>query len=113
MGLPLVALLTVASAWAVPPGKQIEFAGGAMGRVVFDGAVHSDAGRWCSNCHTKIFSINPVERVRITPDDHRPGRLCGVCHDGADSFGMKDKKTCGRCHRKDPPAGPPAKGHKK
>lgn len=91
-------LLSAAISGAVPPGKVLVFSGGAQGKVVFNGTSHSEAGYWCSNCHTEIFSINPPERIKISLGDHVPGRLCGVCHNGAKTFSVDDKKTCGRCH---------------
>jgi c(7)-type cytochrome triheme protein len=91
-------LLSAAISAAVPPGKFLEFRDGAQGKVVFNGTTHSEAGYWCSNCHTEIFSINPSERIKITLEDHVPGRLCGVCHDGTKAFSVDDKKNCGRCH---------------
>ena len=53
----LIAVAFVGSAFAVPPGKTVEYAGGGMGKVVFDGKTHADKGLKCNDCHTKIFKM--------------------------------------------------------
>ena len=66
--LMLMAIIAfVGSAIAVPPGKTVEFKGGPMGKVVFDGKIHMDKGLKCNDCHTKIFQMknsipNPMKR---------------------------------------------------
>lgn len=94
----LIAIAFVGSAMAVPAGKTIEYAGGAAGKVVFDGKVHADKGNKCNDCHTKIF---PMKKggTKITKADHVAGKFCGTCHDGKKAF-AQDEANCGKCHKK-------------
>jgi len=39
-----VVIAFVGSAFAVPPGKTVEFPDGDQGKVVFDGKAHADKG---------------------------------------------------------------------
>lgn len=93
----LAALAFVGSAMAVGPGKTLEFAGGAMGKVTFDGQKHADAGSKCPDCHPGAFQMKSGT-AKITSADHAPGKFCGICHDGSKAF---DQKTnCKKCHVK-------------
>ena len=47
----VVSFVLAVSAFAVPAGKTVEFAGGAGGKVVFDGKAHADKGAKCADCH--------------------------------------------------------------
>lgn len=93
----LLIVAFVGSALAVPPGKTLEFAGGAMGKVTFDGKTHADAGNKCNDCHTKIFQMKKGAAT-ITAADHQPGKFCGSCHDGTKAFAQKG--NCTKCHVK-------------
>ena len=92
----IAAVAFVGTAMAVPPGKTIDYAGGAMGKVVFDGKSHSDAGNKCGDCHTKIFQMKKGATKIGAP--HKPGELCGVCHDGSKAFNQQG--NCMKCHKK-------------
>jgi c(7)-type cytochrome triheme protein len=84
---------------AVPPGSAVRYEGGDPGRVEFSGSLHYEGGLICIDCHLKIFSIrghSPEDK--INEEDHRPGRLCGVCHDGEKAVGFDDPESCGKCH---------------
>lgn len=93
----LAVLVFVGSAMAVAPGKTLEFAGGAMGKVTFDGKVHADAGNKCADCHPNTFAMKQGS-AKITAADHVPGKFCGTCHDGTKAFDQKG--NCAKCHKK-------------
>jgi len=51
------------------------------------------AGGTCTGCHPKPFHM-----LRPT---HRAGHAatsCGACHDGRQSFGVREETACGLCH---------------
>ncbi len=92
----IIAILAfVGSALAVAPGKTIEFAGGEMGKVVFDGKTHADAGNKCMDCHPKLFEMKQGSAKVTSP--HKNGELCFTCHTGEEG---KPTKTCTDCHKK-------------
>ncbi|MDA8079344.1 MAG: cytochrome c3 family protein [Nitrospiraceae bacterium] len=93
-----VAVAFVGSALAVPPGKTVEFAGGAPGKVIFDGKIHADKGLKCNDCHTKIFPMK--KGGKYTMADMNAGKNCGSCHNGEKAFASKDAANCGKCHKK-------------
>lgn len=89
------------TAMATAPGKTLDYPGGAMGKVTFDGKTHADAGGKCMDCHPALFGeMKPdgVTNIKITMDDHVPGKYCGVCHDGTKAFDQKP--DCAKCHKK-------------
>jgi c(7)-type cytochrome triheme protein len=87
------------TAFAVGPGKTLEFKGSPMGTVIFDGTVHKNAGLTCSDCHNpEVFPKMKQGTVKITMSDLYAGRFCGRCHDGKKAFMIKD--NCTRCHHK-------------
>jgi c(7)-type cytochrome triheme protein len=52
----------------------------------------------CRLCHVDIeFSQIPGE-TGVLEEDNRDGRYCGVCHNGKDTFAVKE---CSKCHPKD------------
>jgi c(7)-type cytochrome triheme protein len=93
-----VAVMFVGNAFAVNPGKTVEYAGGAAGKVVFDGKSHADKGLKCNDCHTKIFQMK--KGSKITMADMNAGKNCGECHNGTKAFASKDAANCGKCHKK-------------
>jgi c(7)-type cytochrome triheme protein len=95
----IVVLAFAVAAFAVPPGKTLEFAGGDQGKVVFQGKVHKDAGLKCKDCHPKIFKMKKGAD-KITMDAINKGQFCGTCHNGTKSFDAKDKANCAKCHQK-------------
>lgn len=84
------------TALAVPPGKNVEFAGGDEGKVTFDGKTHATAGQKCNNCHPKVFKMKKGATKITAP--HKPGEFCGSCHDGTKAFAQEG--NCGKCHKK-------------
>ncbi|HUJ85744.1 MAG TPA: cytochrome c3 family protein [Burkholderiales bacterium] len=101
--LVILALVAVgafsASAIAVPPGMTVEFAGGPMGKVVFSGKIHADAGVKCNECHTKIFQMKKGAD-KITMAAIGEGKFCGTCHNGQRAFKANDPANCTKCHKK-------------
>ena len=95
----LIAVAFVGSAFAVPAGKTVEFAGGAMGKVTFDGKIHADKGLKCGDCHTKIFKMKKGSE-KITMADMNAGKNCGTRHNGEKAFKSSDTANCGKCHKK-------------
>jgi len=89
----------VGSVIAAPPGKTVEFAGGPMGKVVFDGKSHADKGLKCNDCHTKIFQMKKGS-AKITMAAMNKGENCGTCHNGDKAFKSSDPANCKTCHKK-------------
>lgn len=86
-------------AFAVGPGKTLEFKGSPMGTVLFDGTVHKNAGLTCSDCHNpEMFPKMKQGTITITMNDLYAGKYCGRCHDGKKAFLIKE--NCTRCHHK-------------
>jgi len=94
----LVVIVFVGTAFAVAPGRTVEFAGGGAGKVIFDGKGHSDKGLKCNDCHTKIFAMKKGT-AKITMTDMNTGKNCGFCHNGTKAFSAKDAANCGKCHK--------------
>lgn len=92
----VVAVAVAGSVMAVPAGKTIEYEGGAMGKVLFDGKTHADAGMKCPDCHSGLFKMKKGD-VKITAP-HKPGEFCGACHNGDKAFDQQG--NCTKCHKK-------------
>ena len=95
----LTAVLWIGNATAVPAGQKVEYAGGALGKVVLDGKVHADKGLKCDACHPKVFQMKKGT-TKITMADINAGKLCGTCHNGSKGFKAGDAANCGKCHKK-------------
>jgi len=91
--LVMIAAFAV-SAMAVPPGKTVEFAGGAEGKVTFDGKVHSV--KKCNDCHPKVFQMKKGSSKITAP--HEAGKFCATCHDGTTAWAIEG--NCAKCHVK-------------
>ena len=98
-GLTVVALAAALSGavFAAPPGATVEYVGGPMGKVVFDGKVHADKGLKCNDCHTKIFQMKKGS-AKMTMAALNKGEFCGACHNGTKAFKTSDAKKIGRAH---------------
>lgn len=95
LAVPLLA----ATALAVSPGTVIEFNKSPLGKVLFDGKAHKEAGAVCKDCHNdQMFPKMKQGTVKITMEEIYAGRLCGVCHNGKRAFGTQG--NCSRCHLK-------------
>ncbi|TAN42931.1 MAG: hypothetical protein EPN22_11185 [Nitrospirae bacterium] len=92
----VITVVFVGSAMAVPPGKTTEFAGGAMGKVTFDGKTHADKGLKCNDCHTKVFQMKKEAKPKMA--DHKTDKFCFGCHNGTKAF--KTDGNCAKCHKK-------------
>jgi len=90
----LVIVAFAASAFAVGPGKTVEFQKG--GKVIFDGTIHAKAK--CNECHPALFAMK--KGTVMTMKDMEAGKFCGSCHNGEKAFGVKDAAKCGSCHKK-------------
>ncbi len=91
-----VVFVLAASAFAVGPGKTVEFEKG--GKVVFSGDAHKAAK--CDDCHKSgLFKMKKGGDV-MTMKDMEAGKFCGACHDGTKAFGVKDPAGCAKCHKK-------------
>ncbi|MEC4675637.1 MAG: cytochrome c3 family protein [Nitrospirota bacterium] len=97
MTLTISLVFFMGSALAVPPGKTAEFQGGKLGKVVFDGKKHFDAGLKCNSCHTKLFKMKKGS-TKMTMADLNAGKYCGSCHNGEKAFKITD---CTKCHKKE------------
>jgi c(7)-type cytochrome triheme protein len=96
----VVSFVLAVSAFAVPAGKTVEFAGGNAGKVVFDGKIHADKGAKCADCHQSgLFKMKKGGDV-MTMKDMDAGKFCGGCHNGTKAFSVKDAPNCGKCHKK-------------
>ena len=96
----MVSVVLAVPAFAVPAGKTVEFAGGAAGKVVFDGKAHADKGAKCADCHQSgLFKMKKGE-TKATMKDMEAGKACGGCHNGTKAFSVKDAAKCGSCHKK-------------
>jgi c(7)-type cytochrome triheme protein len=96
----LVALAFVGSAFAVMPGKTVEYAGGDAGKVVFNGDTHgAKQGMKCADCHPQPFGMKKGA-FKMTKEDHGKADLCGKCHDGQKAFSQSTEADCGKCHIK-------------
>jgi c(7)-type cytochrome triheme protein len=89
-----VVLLLAVSAFAVGPGKKVEFEGKGGGKVVFEGAKHSSAK--CAECHPGLFKMKKGANTMIMKD-MEAGKSCGACHNGTKAFAVKE---CAKCHKK-------------
>ncbi len=93
-----VMFVFAAVAFAVGPGKTVEFDGKGAGKVVFSGDVHKKAGA-CNACHPALFKMKKGADA-ITMKDMDAGKNCGACHNGTKAFATKDAANCGKCHKK-------------
>ena len=95
----ILTVVVSGNAFAVGPGKTLEFKGSSMGTVLFDGTAHKNAGLTCSDCHNPVmFPKMKQGTVKITMVDLYAGKYCGRCHDGKKAFLIKE--NCTRCHHK-------------
>lgn len=94
----LSAGMLTSSAHAIQPGKTVTW-DTPMGKVIFDGKNHADAGVKCLDCHSKIFKMKKGSTV-MKMADITAGKFCGKCHNGTKAFAAKDTANCEICHSK-------------
>ncbi|OGW37275.1 MAG: hypothetical protein A2Y97_02175 [Nitrospirae bacterium RBG_13_39_12] len=98
-----IAIAFIGNAIAVLPNAKLEYPGGDQGKVIFDGATHSIKQKMkCNDCHPNPFGPpkKHEEKIKITIEDHVPGKFCGICHDGKKAFSQSEKADCIKCHKK-------------
>ncbi len=97
----LAAFLWIGTAVAVPAGGSVEYAGGGLGKVTFDGKAHADKKLQCPACHPKVFQMKK-NTAKITMADINAGKLCGTCHNGdkGKAFKASEPANCTKCHKK-------------
>ncbi len=95
-----VMFVLAASAFAVGPGKTVEFEAKGAGKVTFSGDVHAKAGLKCADCHQSGLFKMKKGGDTITMKDINEGKFCGACHNGTKAFSAKDAANCSKCHKK-------------
>ncbi|MDT8422772.1 MAG: cytochrome c3 family protein [Desulfuromonadales bacterium] len=94
-----IVIFSVALAFAVPAGRQLEFTKSAMGKVTFDGKLHNAVAKGCTECHNKdTFPKMKQGTVEIKMGAIYAGKLCGICHNGERAFSAKG--NCTKCHKR-------------
>jgi len=98
LGVFAALMLSIGNVMAVPAG-EVEFAGGSLGKVIFDAKVHADKGAKCADCHTKpkLFEMKKG-KDKLTMAAMNEGKFCGACHDGKKAFSVKTPADCAKCH---------------
>jgi len=98
----LLAVVFIGSAFATPPGRNIEYAGGGAGKVIFNAKAHADAKLTCNACHPRLFQMR--REVKMTMADHRADKYCFACHahnaQKALEKGTFGSNNCAKCHKK-------------
>lgn len=81
--------------------KDVEFAGGGAGKVVFSHEQHTEkVGMQCNECHTKLFQMKKGSTKDVTMAKMGEGANCGACHNGTKAFSVKEESSCPKCHQK-------------
>lgn len=97
----IIALAFVGSAFASK--NVLEFAGGSLGKVTFDGKMHNEKlGNKCMECHkgNVPFPMKKpgAEGAAKIAAPHKAGEFCFACHDGKKAFTFEG--NCAKCHKK-------------
>lgn len=88
----------VGTGMAVPIGKDLEYKGGMMGKVVFSGKLHADKGFKCTDCHPAFFPMKHGATEIKFPTHNEGKQFCFACHNGTKAFDAKG--NCTKCHKK-------------
>ncbi len=108
----VAALALVASAFGGV--NVLEYKGGDLGKVTFDGKLHNEKlgpGK-CMECHKgnvpfAMKKPGAEGSMKVKKEDHVAGKYCGTCHDGTKEvgsvkvFGWQDGLDCTKCHKKE------------
>jgi c(7)-type cytochrome triheme protein len=94
----LAGVIFVNDVQAIQPGKTVTW-NTPMGKVIFSGKNHADAGVKCLDCHSKIFKMKKGSTI-MKMADINAGKFCGKCHNGKKAFDAKDSGNCEMCHSK-------------
>lgn len=108
VGLVVAIGLVPAASFAQKAPADFTYEGGkdSPGKVTFSHAKHKEAGaEKCSACHTKIFKMKKGGGGPLTMAKMKTGAECGACHNGKEQggkvvFGVEDKASCDKCHKK-------------
>jgi len=76
------------------PTKEIVFKVKETGPTVFKHAEHIESHH-CSDCHTRLYGTKR-RGTKVSMAEMAKGKSCGACHNGKDSFPLKE---CTRCHQ--------------
>ena len=81
-------------------GGDITYTPKGADPVVFSHATHvTDHKAKCNDCHTKIFPMKKAG-LKMSKEDHKEPKLCGVCHNGTKAFSQTKDADCAKCHKK-------------
>jgi c(7)-type cytochrome triheme protein len=82
-------------------GGDMTFAPKGAGKVLFQHEYHVNLKkRACADCHDSAFRMQGGDAFyKMDMGTLTKGQFCGICHNGAKAFDVKDAKNCSRCHR--------------
>ncbi len=96
----LFLVLNAGTAAAVVGGGDLTFKPENAKPVTFSHDQHvSVNGLKCSVCHNSTMFHMAKGADQMDMDKFTKGQFCGHCHNGAQAFDVKDKASCGRCHK--------------
>lgn len=96
----MLAFVPDASGIKVPADFTFEQGKDSTGPVTFSHEKHKEKAEKCTVCHTKVFQMKRGKSGPLTMAAMQEGKFCGACHDGKQSFGVKDEANCNKCHAK-------------
>ncbi len=85
-----------------PPADFVMKDTGKEDWVMLSHTKHEKKVPKCTSCHPKVFS-SKLGRTKETKGELKmeameKGEFCGTCHNGRDSFDVKVKEECIKCH---------------
>lgn len=96
-----IGILAVAPSAAqvkIPPDFTLEQGKDSPGVVTYSHEKHKEKAEKCTVCHTKVFQMKKGKSGPLTMAAMNEGKFCGACHDGKQSFSVKDAANCTKCH---------------
>ncbi len=92
-------LLSLAGTAAASGGGNLTFNTKNAKPVTFSHDEHVNIKELkCSACHNHTFQMaKGSDKMDMTKINK--GQFCGRCHNGTTAFDVKDKASCGRCHK--------------
>ncbi len=92
-------LLLPAGTAVASGGGDLTFRAGTAQPVTFSHDQHVNIKSLkCSACHNHTFQMSKGSD-KMDMSKINKGQFCGHCHNGERSFDVKDKASCGRCHK--------------
>ena len=92
-------VLSVGAAFAAVGGGDVTFNPPNAKQVIFSHEQHVDVKSLkCSACHNHTFQM-AKDSQKMDMSKINKGQFCGHCHNGERSFNVKDKASCGKCHK--------------